>query len=133
MARVGQKVLAHLNKNDYRYYYTKFSGVPMRTLVFACLMLPLAAVAADLEASLTIKNHQFSPAELKVPAGKKIKLVVQNQDSTPEEFESHELNREKVIAGNGKATIYVGPLAAGKYPFFGEFNEKTARGVIVAE
>lgn len=46
---------------------------------------------------------------------------------------SHELNREKVIAGNGKATIYVGPLSPGKYPFFGEFNEKTARGVIVAE
>jgi hypothetical protein len=105
----------------------------MRTLVFACLMFPLASLAADLEASLTIKNHQFSPAELKVPAGKKIKLVVQNLDNTPEEFESHELNREKVIVGNGKATIYVGPLAPGKYPFFGEFNEKTARGVIVAE
>jgi plastocyanin len=96
-------------------------------------MFPLVSLAADLEANLTIKNHQFSPAELKVPAGKKIKLIVQNQDSTPEEFESHELNREKVIAGNGKATIYVGPLAPGKYPFFGEFNEKTARGVIVAE
>jgi len=105
----------------------------MRALALVCLMFPLVSLAADLEANLTIKNHQFSPAELKVPAGKKIKLIVQNQDSTPEEFESHELNREKVIAGNGKATIYVGPLAPGKYPFFGEFNEKTARGVIVAE
>ncbi|WP_324780818.1 cupredoxin domain-containing protein [Thiobacillus sedimenti] len=105
----------------------------MKALVFACLMLPVAAIAADLEASLTIRNHQFSPAELKVPAGKKIKLIVQNQDPTPEEFESHELNREKVIAGNGKATIYIGPLQPGKYPFFGEFNEKTARGVVIAE
>ena len=105
----------------------------MRALALVCLMFPLVSLAADLEANLTIKNHQFSPPELKVPAGKKIKLIVQNQDSTPEEFESHELNREKVIAGNGKATIYVGPLAPGKYPFFGEFNEKTARGVIVAE
>ena len=105
----------------------------MRTLAFACLMFPLVSLAADLEASLTIKNHQFTPALLKVPAGKKIKLVVSNQDSSPEEFESHELNREKLIAGNGKATIYIGPLAPGKYPFYGEFNEKTARGVIVAE
>mgnify|MGYP001070395433 FL=1 len=68
-----------------------------------------------------------------MPAGKKVKLLVSNLDSTPEEFESHELNREKVIAGNGKATIYIGPLSPGRYPFFGEFNEKTARGVIVAE
>ena len=105
----------------------------MRALVFACLIFPLASHAADPEFSLTIKDHRFTPAELKVPAGKKVKLVVSNQDGTPEEFESHELNREKVIAGNGKATIFIGPLKPGKYPFFGEFNEKTARGVIVAE
>ena len=105
----------------------------MRALVFACLMFPLASMAADLEFGLTIKDHRFAPTELKVPAGKKIKLVVSNQDSTPEEFESHELNREKLIAGNGKATIYIGPLTPGKYPFYVEFNEKTSRGVIVAE
>jgi hypothetical protein len=58
---------------------------------------------------------------------------VHNQDATPEEFESHELNREKVIAPGTKANIYVGPLNPGRYPFFGEFNEKTARGVIIAE
>lgn len=105
----------------------------MRNLALALLLFPAVSLAADNEFSLTIKNHQFSPTELKVPAGKKVKLIVANQDSTPEEFESHELNREKIIAGNAKATIYIGPLAPGKYPFFGEFNEKTARGVIVAE
>lgn len=105
----------------------------MRTLVFACLLLPLVSLAADLEFGLTIKDHRFTPTELKVPAGKKVKLVVSNLDSTPEEFESHEINREKVTAGNGKAMTYIGPLTPGKYPFFGEFNEKTAHGVIVAE
>ena len=107
----------------------------MKTLALALTLAlsPALSMAADLELGLTIKNHQFVPAELKVPAGKKIKLVVNNLDSTPEEFESHELNREKLIAGNGKATIYIGPLTPGKYPFYGEFNEKTARGVIVAE
>jgi hypothetical protein len=105
----------------------------MRALVFACLLFPLVSMAADLEFGLTIKDHRFTPAELKVPAGKKVKLLVINQDGTPEEFESHALNREKVIAPNGRATIYIGPLAPGKYPFFGEFNEKTARGVIIAE
>ena len=59
--------------------------------------------------------------------------MVLNQDATPEEFESHELNREKLIAPNTKVSIFVGPLSPGRYPFFGEFHEKTARGAIIAE
>ncbi len=96
------------------------------------LLSSLTAVAYE-EYNIQIINHRFEPAELTIPAGKKVKLIVENKDSTPEEFESHELNREKVIAGNGKATIYIGPLSPGKYPFFGEFNEATAQGNIVAK
>lgn len=82
---------------------------------------------------IVIKDHKFSPEEIRVPAGQKIKLIVDNQDPTPEEFESHDLNREKIIAGNTKATIFVGPLEPGKYHFFGEFNMATAKGDIIAE
>ena len=91
------------------------------------------AAAADGEVALQIKDHRFDPVEVRVPAGQKIKLVVTNLDPTPEEFESHELNREKLIAPGAKATIFIGPLQPGRYPFFGEFNEKTARGTVVAE
>jgi len=91
------------------------------------------AAAADPEALLVIRNHRFEPAELKVPAGQRVKLVVHNQDSSPEEFESHKLNREKVIPGGAKATIFIGPLTPGRYDFFGEYNEATAKGVIVVE
>jgi hypothetical protein len=70
---------------------------------------------------------------LKVPANTKVKLLVENQDATPEEFESHDLNREKVIQGGSRATIYVGPLQPGRYRFFGEFHEATAQGAIIAE
>src|SRR3569832_1422810 len=91
------------------------------------------ATAAEPEVLLVIKNHRFEPAELKVKAGEKIKLIVHNQDSTPEEFESHSLNREKVVPGGQKATVYIGPLKPGKYTFFGEYNEKTAQGVVIAE
>lgn len=73
------------------------------------------------------------PAELKVPAGKKVKVIIDNQDATAEEFESQTLGREKVIAANSKGSVFIGPLAPGKYPFWGEFNEKTARGVVIAE
>jgi hypothetical protein len=62
-----------------------------------------------------------------------VKLLVENQDATPEEFESHSLNREKIIAARGKATIYIGPLAPGRYTFEGEFNAQTAQGVIIAQ
>jgi len=75
----------------------------------------------------------MNPAELEVPAGQKIKLLVDNQDPTPEEFESHSLNREKVIPGNSKAAIFIGPLKPGGYEFFGEFHQATAQGRIVAK
>jgi plastocyanin len=103
----------------------------MKRLLLIALLLPFSAHAADY--ILIIKDHQFQPAELTVPSGKKVKLTVENQDSTPEEFESHALNREKVIAGHSSATIYIGPLAPGRYPFEGEFHEATAQGVIIAQ
>ena len=102
-------------------------------LAFSAGLACASAVAAEPEMALAIKNHRFEPAELKVPAGKRVKLVVHNQDSTPEEFESHSLNREKVIPGGAKATIFIGPLKPGRYTFFGEYNEATAQGAVVAE
>lgn len=110
----------------------------MRLNINAALFLALLAAgsaqAADpAEFTLTIKDHKFEPAELVVPAGQKVKIRVVNADPTPEEFESFELNREKVIPGNATAMIFVGPLKPGEYPFFGEFNPKTAQGKLVAK
>jgi len=94
---------------------------------------PLGAIAAETDFTVVIRDHRFQPNELKVPADTKIKLKIDNQDASPEEFESKSLNREKVIAGKSSATILVGPLKPGRYPFYGEFNEKTAIGAIVVE
>lgn len=95
---------------------------------------PGVAQAAEVaEVSVVIRNHRFEPAEIKVPAGRKVKLVLSNQDGTPEEFESHELKREKVIPAGARATVFIGPLEKGRYPFFGEFNQATAQGVVVVE
>ena len=98
----------------------------------ASLSIPWAA-AAEPELLLVIKNHRFEPAELKIPSGQRVKLTVHNQDSTPEEFESHSLNREKIIPGGAKASIFIGPLKPGRYTFYGEYNEATAKGAVVAE
>jgi plastocyanin len=89
--------------------------------------------AAEPELLLVIREHRFEPAELKVPANQRIKLVVHNQDASAEEFDSHALNREKVVPAQTKVTIYIGPLKPGRYPFIGEYHEATAKGVVVAE
>lgn len=96
------------------------------------LLFSSTAFAADAVA-LAIKDHRFVPAEVKVPANTKIKLIVENQDATAEEFESHDLNREKIIAPKSKATIFIGPLKPGTYKFYGEFNQATAQGAVIAE
>lgn len=89
--------------------------------------------AAPAEFEIIIKNHQFTPATVTVPVGVKVKLKVINQDATPEEFESYKLNREKIIPGNSSAYVFIGPLEKGEYDFFGEFNQATAQGKIIAE
>ncbi len=105
--------------------------------VSALVALGCATVApARAETStyhLTIKDHRFDPATLNIPAGKRVKLVIKNLDATPEEFDSSDLHREKVVPGGGEGSLYIGPLSAGTYRFVGEYNEATAKGEIVAK
>ena len=111
----------------------------MRTgpVVLAFLLGGLVAAGAPAFAddgiTLSIKDHRFDPAEVAVPAGKKVKLVVTNNDATPEEFESHALDIEKVIPGGATATITIGPLDPGRYEFVGEFHEDSAKGAVVVK
>jgi len=104
-------------------------------IAFVVLLMAMAGLARaeDPTFELALRNHQFTPAEITVPAGQKIKLVVKNEDATPEEFESKKLNREKVIPARSQATIFVGPLKPGEYPFVGEYHEKTATGRLIAK
>lgn len=97
--------------------------------------LGTVAVAADAVPSyqLTVKDGRFSPETLEVPAGKKVKLVVKNEGPGAEEFESHDLNREKLIPAGKSADIFIGPLKPGTYGFFGEFHPNTAKGRIIVK
>lgn len=106
-------------------------------LVAAPILLALAAstaIANDLpEFTLVVRNHVYQPSELKVPAGTKFKIIVRNEDATPEEFESTDFNREKIVLPNSSITVYVGPLRAGNYGFFGDFHQATAKGRLIVE
>ncbi len=108
---------------------------PRRSLLLGLLLSALAAtsLAADVELQLVIHNHRFEPSELKVPAGQRVKLVIDNRDDTPEEFDSHDLNREKLVPPGSKVTVFIGPLKPGRYAFIGEYHEATAKGVVIAE
>src|SRR5438105_7906455 len=108
-------------------------GKALRLALAAAALGVSGLAVAEPEATLIIKDHRVQPAELKVPAGQRVKLTVHNQDATPEEFESHKLNREKVVPPGAKVVVYIGPLAQGKYEFWGEYNEATAKGVVIAE
>ncbi len=99
--------------------------------LIACFSAPAFAETPVFE--ITIKDHKFSPDSIEVPVNQKVKLVIKNQDPSSEEFESHELSREKVIAGNSEGIVFIGPLKAGEYPFVGEFHESTAKGKIIAK
>ena len=109
----------------------------LKTAPFALALLSAGALCAQAQEGssvrLMLKDRRFQPAEIKVPAGKPLTLQVINADPSPEEFESKMLRVEKVIAGNSEATIPLRPLKPGRYKFFGEYNEATAQGVLVAE
>lgn len=102
---------------------------------FGLSLLAGAAAQAEEAASyvLTIKDHKFEPSVLEVPANKKITVVVKNLDSTPEEFESSDLKREKIVAGGKEINVVIGPLKPGTYEYFGEFHIETAKGQIIAK
>jgi plastocyanin len=110
------------------------NGGQMRLLLAAPLAsLGLISQALAQDFSLTIKDHRFEPVELQVPAGKAFTLNVTNGDATAEEFESDDLDVEKVIAGGQSAVVKIEPLDAGRYEFYGEYHEATAKGALVAK
>lgn len=112
---------------------------PWRALVALALLAAPAAqtvaeVAGPFEVRIVIKNHRFDPSEIEVPAGRKIKLVVVNDDPTPEEFESVGLRVERVIQGGKTTEFLINPLRKNRnYSFFGEFHQDTAKGRLIVK
>lgn len=105
----------------------------------AALLLGTALVATGLPAlaadpiEIRIRDNRFHPDVVEIPAGQKARLLVINEGAEAEEFESFELNREKIIRPGGTATIFLPPLEPGEYGFFGEFHPETAQGKIVVK
>lgn len=102
-------------------------------LAAAALAAHAVPARADDPIEVRIQDNRFVPERVEVPAGQKVRLRVINEGAEAEEFESTQLNREKIIRPGSTAIIFLPPLKPGEYPFFGEFHPDTARGTIVAK
>ena len=118
--------MKHINKHF-------LLGVVLAYVSAVLYSAQIMAAGEGREVHIVLENHLFQPAEVIVPARARVVLVIENRDATPEEFESHSMHREKIIAGNKTEKIPVGPLKPGKYPFYGDFNPDSAQGVVVAQ
>jgi hypothetical protein len=104
----------------------------------AVFVLSISAAAPHANAQdaatveISVKNHQFEPAQIRGPANKPIVLRVKNLDATPMEFESGSLRVEKVVTANSDGVINLRPLQPGQYNFFDDFHQQTT-GVLVIE
>lgn len=98
----------------------------------AALFVP-PALADDAPIALTLKDHKFTPAEIHVKANTPSQILLTNEDSSAEEFDSSSLHVEKVVPGGQKGIVRLRPLAPGKYSFMGEYHSDTAEGVVIAE
>jgi hypothetical protein len=102
----------------------------LATILLCAAALPVRA--ADPVATITLKDHQFVPSEVSVPAGVKVQLLIKNEQAVNAEFESTTLHREKIVNAGGQITVFVGPLDPGTYEFFDDFN-RSAQGRLVVK
>jgi len=101
---------------------------------FAAWLAVIASVPALADVpsfAITLKDHQFVPSEVQIPAGVKVKLVVRNDNPTTSEFESTQFHREKVVTPGQEIIVFVGPLDPGRYEFFDDFHPQTRGHLIV--
>lgn len=109
------------------------SHILTRMAFLACMagVASWPARAAD-PVTLRLKDHQFTPRDITVPAGERLRIAVENADDTPAEFESSDLRVEKIVTAGGHITVFIGPLKPGTYKFFDDYHPDVATGTVTA-
>jgi heme/copper-type cytochrome/quinol oxidase subunit 2 len=110
------------------------SGAMIRVFTMAALIsINAGSIAVADPIALTLNGHKFVPSEFTVPANQKFQIKVTNNDSTPAEFESHDLKVEKIVVPGGTITVTAGPLKPGTYQFFDDYHPDDAAGTVTAK
>ena len=108
--------------------------VTLAALTFSTIALPLSSHAEDTaEVTLTLTGTTFEPAEIKATSGKPLIIKFKNANAKPAEFESNDLNLEKIAAANSEIVLRINELPKGKFLFVDEFQEDVAKGYIIGE
>ncbi|MDA3921386.1 MAG: cupredoxin domain-containing protein [Salinisphaera sp.] len=97
----------------------------LATGLFIVALLISTNAAASSQYEISVVSNAFEPAQLTIPAGKRVEVMVHNKTAMPAEFESYDFTAEKVVPGGTSIPVYIGPLKPGTYEFFNDF----ARGV----
>jgi high-affinity iron transporter len=100
-------------------------------VIFLLGAISAPALADDPSFPIVLKNNQFVPSEVQIPAGVKVKLVVRNDNPTASEFESTQFHREKLVTPGQEITVFVGPLDPGSYEFFDDLHPETRGHLVV--
>jgi len=94
---------------------------------------PVGVLAGDSVQDLEFRDGHFEPSTLSVSANAPVKLRVKNTTTNPIEFESFELNRERVVPPGGVITVFLPALSPGIYHFFDDFHHDVPQGTLIAK
>ena len=114
---------------------TKFSRSAAAFLLVISGIIAVAgpAMAEGSTITVTLKDKSFTPAEVKIPVGKAVKVTFRNANDSAAEIESKPLGIEQDLGAKAEITVEVTAKEAGKFLFVDEFQEDVAKGHFVAE
>lgn len=80
---------------------------------------------------LVLEDHRFHPPEITIPAGTRVKLIIDNHQPVPALVVSFVLNRQKLVTAHHRILLYLPPMGAGTYTLFDDFHLSTKGTVTV--
>jgi hypothetical protein len=96
--------------------------------------LTIGARAAEEQTfRIEFKDGVVTPDRLEVPAKTRLRLQLVNSGTSPAEFESLELHKEKVLAPGVTSVMVIHTLDPGTYDFFDDFHPDAKKAVLVAK
>lgn len=92
---------------------------------------PASATADDHTIALSVTDTGFDPAQIQAPSAGRVRIEVTNRSSGAIEFESFDLNRERVVQAGQTVTVYVTGLNPGTYAFFDDFHQERKGALVI--
>jgi len=114
----------------------KFAPIGILALSVGVFALPFAAPARADEAAtfvLTLENDAFTPADLKIPAGRPFVLKVVNNEKIGVEIEAKDFKIEKNVGAGGEVLAHVKAQKPGRYLLVNEYKEDSVKTFVVVE